>query len=79
MFAANMRGARAQGQRSPASSGLLDFRYVIPLGPRRIGVLAEDGVVVVEEPETAQARLNLPRATPGTAQKKRHARDRPQR
>ena len=64
-FAASTQRARAQGQPGGKRLGLLGFRYVIPLGPWRIGVLDAEGVVVIERPGAAAQRLNLPRATPG--------------
>jgi hypothetical protein len=60
-----MDTARAQGQPVQTPVGLLGFRYVIPFGPWRIGVLDAEGVAVIERPDVAPVRLNLPRATPG--------------
>jgi hypothetical protein len=62
---ASTQGVRSQGQPVNVAPDVLGFRYVIPLGPWRVGILDAAGVAVIERPEVAPVRLNLPRATPG--------------
>lgn len=58
-------GAQERKPQSEAQlPALLGLRYVVPIGPFRVGVLDSAGVAVIEHPEAAPTRLNLPRATP---------------
>ena len=58
-------GAQERKAQSDAPRpALLGLRYVVPIGPFRVGVLDSAGVAVIEHPEVAPTRLNLPRATP---------------
>lgn len=47
-------------------SSITDFRYVIPVGPFRVGILSAGTIVVARRGSAGTTSLNIPRPEPGS-------------